>query len=197
MSGEDRSAIAVLNIVPIQGLDRLQKMTSPRLRGLACDRSGGEAEAVRDRSSDALPDPLSAWQRAGMKAIGLAPTCGRSDRAAGAERGRSFRRYPGPLAPCGLCGSAAARPSASSPLTPARSQSKIMAGHSGCPNGAGIAVPSGTSAEPWRNLQLTDIAGLFERFHGFHFAPRVHVRVCTYARTHTCEGSPNSGTVER
>lgn len=179
-----------------RGIDKMLIVTSPRPRGLDCDRSDGVAGAVRDRSFAALRDPKSASARARLIVIGQAPDCGRSGAAGDAVRGRSLDLSPRPAAALQPVRLALPAPLSLSTLTPARWQSKSLVVQSRGANGPGGAVPNGTSPELARNFQAIETAAFFAQFHGSALAPRVHVRGRVYASVRAHVRGAFSGTPE-
>lgn len=180
---ENRPAFAALYFSRAQGVDSEMKMSFPRLRGLAHARSGGEAEAVREHSSDALRAPLNALLAAGIAGWAMAPTCGRSGAAGGAERGRSFDLSPRPDSALAACAARRWRPGASFDLTPTRWRSMNMAGQSRAAHGAGMRFQAGTVLEPSWNHQLTDIAAFSGPVPRFQLPASRVMRACACVRT--------------
>lgn len=180
---ENRPAFAALYFSLAQGLDSEMKMSFPRLRGLAHARSGGEAEAVREHSSDALRAPQSALVAAGIAGWAMAPTCGRSGAAGGAERGRSFDLSPRPDSELAACAARRWRLGASFDLTPTRWRSMNMAGQSRASHGVGMRFQAGTDLEPCWNRQLTDIVAFSGPVPRFQLPASRVMRVCACVRT--------------
>lgn len=171
-------------------------MTSPRHRGLTCDRSGGAADAVRDCSSSALPRPERASLRAWMTALGQAPTRGRHGAAGDVNSGRFLRLSPRPVAALQPVPVALRLPLSLSSLTPARWQSKRLDVQSRGKNGPGGAVPNGTSPELARNFHPIDNYAFFAQFRSSAPEPRVHVRGRVYASVRAYMRGGFSGTPE-
>lgn len=165
----NRAVYAALNCAP----SYCEMLSS---KNYAQAQSGGQAgsqEPTRDCSgcaADAVRNHAFPPRPAGVLRLGVGSV--RLDLGAASPRAQSYR------------------------LTPARWGAMKLACQSPVPCGSGEAVPDGTTLEPLWNHQLTEIAGLFSWFHGFHGHASRDARMGTYAQSRAYMRGVGLGTLE-